>query len=202
MTTKSKRRRTAESYWIWKRILDIVFSALLLIFLAPVMLGIAVAVRIGSPGGALFRQKRIGRGGRVFTCYKFRSMCRDAPCNRPTADFPDAGAYITSVGRFLRRTSLDELPQLWNVLRGDMSLIGPRPLICEETEMHRMRNSGGVYRVRPGITGLAQVSGRDLLNDREKARLDIRYCRNMSFRLDVGILGRTFLRVISGAGMR
>ena len=92
MTTKSKRRRTAEGYWIWKRFLDIVFSALLLIFLAPVMWGIAVAVRIGSPGGALFRQKRIGRGGRVFTCYKFRSMYREAPCNRPTADFPDAGA--------------------------------------------------------------------------------------------------------------
>lgn len=181
-----------------KRALDILFSVLLLIFLALPMVVIAMAVRFTSRGGILFRQTRIGRNGQAFICLKFRTMVTSAPPNRPTSDFLDAEQYITPVGRFLRKTSLDELPQLWNVLRGDMSLVGPRPLIGEEYEMHRMRSAHGVYRVRPGMTGLAQIHGRDRLCDGEKAAYDIRYVNNLSLREDLRIVGKSFGCVFSG----
>lgn len=181
-----------------KRALDVTFSALLLIFLSFPMLVIALAVGLTSRGGILFRQTRIGRGGKGFTCYKFRTMVSHAPPNRPSCDFADAERYITPVGRFLRRTSLDELPQLWNVLRGDMSLVGPRPLIGEEQEIHRIRSEHGVYRVRPGMTGLAQIHGRDRLGDSEKAAYDIRYVSSLSLREDLRIVGRSFACVLTG----
>ena len=196
---KARSRKTR--YLFWKRILDIVFSFLLLFFLAIPMLVICLCVSLSSRGGAIFRQTRVGRGGRKFICYKFRTMYRDAPPNVPTSVFEGASLYITPVGRFLRRTSLDELPQLINVLKGDMSLIGPRPLIGEETEMHRMRMESGVYSLRPGITGLAQVSGRDSLADEQKAALDARYAENVCFLSDLRILGRTLGRVIGGDGV-
>ena len=132
---KNKRR----GYFFWKRLLDVLFSFLLLFFLALPMLFIACAVLVTSRGGAIFRQKRVGRNAKTFVCYKFRTMYSYAPNNRPTSDFSDAALYVTPVGRFLRRTSLDELPQLFNVLKGDMSLIGPRPLIAEEEAVHRLR---------------------------------------------------------------
>lgn len=187
-----------SKYLFLKRLLDVTFSLLLLVLLALPMLGIGAAVGLSSRGGILFRQARIGRGGKPFTCYKFRTMVREAPPNRPTADFPDAAHYVTPIGRLLRRTSLDELPQLYNVLRGDMSLVGPRPLIGEEHEVHRLRTEGGVYRVRPGMTGLAQIRGRDRLGDGEKAAYDIRYVEGLSLRQDLWIIGRTLGCVLSG----
>lgn len=181
-----------------KRVLDVIFSALLLILLLLPMAVIGVAVALTSSGGMLFRQTRIGRNGVSFVCYKFRTMRRDAPKNRPTSAFPDAASYVTPIGRLLRKTSLDELPQLYNVLRGDMSLIGPRPLIGEEGEIHRLRMEAGVYRVRPGMTGLAQIMGRDCLGAREKAALDCRYVEELSFGRDLWILAKTAGRVLTG----
>lgn len=197
-----KSQNEVGKYRYGKRFFDLVFSSLLLFFLALPMLAIALFVALTSRGGAIFRQTRIGRDGKPFVCYKFRTMYRDAPNNRPTRGFPDAAKFVTPIGRFLRRTSLDELPQLFNVLRGDMSLIGPRPLIGEEEEMHRLRRENGVYAVRPGITGLAQINGRDLLDDAEKAAFDAQYVRGFSLRQDLQILGRTFKRVLSGNGIR
>lgn len=185
-----------------KRILDFVFSFLLLFFLLLPMLVIAVAIRSDSFGNAIFKQKRMGRGGRVFICYKFRTMYVSAPPDRPAADFSDSEKYVTRVGRFLRRSSLDELPQLFNVLKGDMSLIGPRPLICEEKEIHKRRMDGGIYALRPGITGMAQVSGRNLLCDEDKLRTDAYYLENIKIWLDIKILLKTFSKVIKGEGIR
>lgn len=185
-------------YGIIKRILDVILSSLLILLLLLPMAFIGITIRATSEGDAIFKQRRIGIDGRVFICYKFRTMYKYAPADRPTSDFPDAQDYITPIGRILRKTSLDELPQLFNVLLGDMSLVGPRPLIENENEIHDIRRRCGVYRVRPGITGLAQVSGRDRLCDIDKARLDIRYARNMSLAGDIRILLRTATGAVRG----
>lgn len=186
---RKKQRREAR-YRFLKRMLDVLFSALLLVFLALPMACIALAVALSSRGGAIFRQERVGRNGKIFLCLKFRTMYETAPHDRPSAEMRD-GRYVTPIGRFLRKTSLDELPQLWNVLRGEMSLVGPRPLIPCEDEVHRLRRRCGVDRLRPGMTGLAQIRGRDLLEDREKARLDTRYARRASLFCDARIVGET-----------
>ena len=178
-------------YKIVKRILDIALSAILLMLLAPVMLFIALAVRLDTEGSAIFRQARVGKNGIPFTCYKFRTMYTCAPKSTPKSHLSGSDSYITRVGRILRRTSLDELPQLYNVLRGDMSIVGPRPLIAEEGEIHELRRRCGVTAERPGITGLAQISGRDGITDVEKARYDARYARNISFYTDARIVLKT-----------
>lgn len=185
-----------------KRALDIVLSFFLIFLLLLPMFIIAVAIRSESRGNAIFKQRRVGRGGKVFVCYKFRTMYTNAPHDRAAADFKDSGRYITRVGRLLRRSSLDELPQLFNVFMGEMSLIGPRPLICEENEMHRRRMDGGVYELRPGITGMAQVSGRNMLDDDGKLSGDLYYLENIKLWLDVKILLRTLLKVVSGEGVK
>ena len=184
-----------------KRFLDILFSVIFLILLFPLMLVISVAVVSESRGGAIFKQKRMGRNGRIFTCYKFRTMRSDAPHSTPARELDNPDIYITRVGRLLRRSSLDELPQLFNVLKGDMSIVGPRPLICEETEVHRMRESAGIYLLRPGLTGLAQINGRNLLCDSEKIENDKIYLDNVRMRLDAKILLMTFGCVLAGKGV-
>lgn len=192
-------KNTASSYYLLiKRVLDVVFSFLLLLLLCLPMLIIALLIVLTSEGNAIFRQERVGRGGEPFVCYKFRTMYINTPENLPTAKFEDAHKYITPIGAFLRKTSLDELPQLYNVLRGDMSLVGPRPLIRCEGEIHELRRRCGVYRVRPGITGLAQVNGRDRLPDIDKARYDARYSRNPSFSGDARIIRQTLFGAFSG----
>ena len=194
---KNQARRAAERspYLFLKRLLDVVFSLLLLILLAFPMAIIGIAVGLSSRGGVIFRQMRIGREGKPFICYKFRTMVRYAPPERPSSAFDDVARYVTPVGRFLRKTSLDELPQLWNVLRGDMSLVGPRPLIGAEQGVHSLRAEHGVYRVRPGMTGLAQVMGRDRLGDSEKAAFDARYVERLCLREDLWIVGKTLLHL-------
>ena len=184
-----------------KRFLDILFSVIFLILLFPLMLVISVAVVSESRGGAIFKQKRMGRNGRAFTCYKFRTMRSDAPHSIPAKALDNPDIYSTRVGRLLRRSSLDELPQLFNVLKGDMSIVGPRPLICEETEVHRMRESAGIYLLRPGLTGLAQINGRNLLCDSEKIENDKIYLDNVRMRLDAKILLMTFGCVLAGKGV-
>ena len=185
-------------YSVIKRVIDVILSVILLFFLAVPMLIIWISIAITSKGGAIFSQKRIGKNGRSFVCYKFRTMRMGTPlCSaKQMAENGGADKYLTPLGKILRSTSLDELPQLWNVLKGDMSLVGPRPLIEDETEVHRARESSGVYRIRPGITGLAQVKGRNRLSDEKKVALDEQYLNNFGFVQDVRILGLTALGVI------
>lgn len=184
-----------------KRILDILFSAVLIVFLMPIMVIIGAAVRIESNGGAIFKQKRVGQNKKSFICFKFRTMRIDTPQNIPASKLSDPQKYITRVGKFLRRSSLDELPQLFNVLKGDMSLVGPRPLIFEETEMHERRENEGIYALRPGLTGLAQIKGRNLLLDNEKLENDKFYLENLRIRLDARILFLTVGCVFAGKGI-
>lgn len=199
---KTSSSERASSYPALKRALDIFLSYILLCAAYLPMLFIAIAVKLSSPGKVIFKQTRVGKDGKKFVCYKFRTMREDAPKNMPTSQFCDAERYITPVGRFLRRTSLDELPQLFNVICGDMSLVGPRPLIPEEGEVHQKRTELGVYSIRPGITGLAQTRGRDMISDDEKLIYDAEYTENLSLWQDVKILLCTFIKVFSAEGIK
>ena len=198
----SNKKSTQSAYCRYvKRILDIIFSTLLIALLSPVMVIIGVAIRVESSGGAIFKQKRVGQNKKAFVCLKFRTMRIDAPQNVPASKLLDSQKYITRAGRLLRRSSLDELPQLFNVLKGDMSLVGPRPLIFEEAEMHKKRESEGIYALRPGLTGLAQIKGRNLLLDCEKIENDKFYLENIKIRLDARIVFLTLGCVFAGKGI-
>lgn len=168
-----------------KRLLDILISLALFLLLLPLFLLIMLAIAVDSPGDIIFMQKRAGLYSRPFTMLKFRSMRAAAPPDVATNDLADAGRYITPVGRFLRRTSLDELPQLWNILVGDMAVIGPRPALWNQYDLLAERDKYGANDVRPGLTGWAQIHGRDELEITEKAKLDGWYVEHMSFWLDV-----------------
>lgn len=174
-----------------KRAVDVGVSGVLLVVSAPIAAGVAVAVRASMGSPVLFRQQRPGLGGRIFTLYKFRSMA-DGPG-------PDA-ERLTGVGRFLRSTSLDELPQLWNVLKGDMSLVGPRPLLPQYLDRYSVRQARR-HEVRPGITGLAQVNGRNALGWPERLELDVRYVEQLSVGLDLRIIARTVASVLRREGI-
>ena len=185
-------------YSFFKRLLDIVLSLTALIVLAPLLLVLALLVKLDSPGPALFKQKRVGRND----IHKFRSMYTSAPRDVATSELQNAESHITRVGRVLRKTSLDELPQLFNVLKGEMSLIGPRPLVPNEKDIHELRREKGAYRVRPGITGWAQVNGRDCVLPVDKARLDGYYADHISFGLDVKIIIFSVICVLTARGVR
>lgn len=187
-------------YLAVKRLFDIFASLVAGGLLLLPLLVIGALVWLESEGPAIFRQERIGKDGKVFTIYKFRTMKIFAPRDVATAALENADQYITRMGAFLRRTSIDELPQLWNVLRGDMSLVGYRPLCVTETEVNDKRKKLGVFAVRPGITGLAQVNGRNNITDEEKVRLDARYVRECSMKMDLICLARTVMTVITGEG--
>lgn len=180
-----------------KRLLDIILSSAAIVVTALPMLTCAAAVYLEDGGPVIFRQWRMGADGRPFLCFKLRTMKNNAPHSCATAALEAPERYITHVGALLRATSLDELPQLINVLRGEMSLIGPRPVICEERELIGLRDSLGVYSIRPGMTGLAQVRGRDSVSTRRKAAYDAQYMENMSFALDARLLGQTFINVVN-----
>ena len=179
-----------------KRALDLVFAVFALIVAGLPMLVIALIIRLDIHDTAIFTHTRIGRNGKEFDCYKFRTMRTDAPRYCAKKEFDNADEFITRTGKILRNTSLDELPQLFNILRGDMSFIGPRPLIPEEKKVHRLRDTYGVYQLRPGISGYAQVHGRDMISDEEKARLDRYYLEHFSFVTDIKILFGTVLKVL------
>ncbi len=193
-------RHGKNIYRFVKRGLDVLCSLVGIILMLLPMLVIALAIRLHSPGSALFRQRRIGLNGKVFTILKFRTMYQTAPHETSTEDLVDAGKHITRFGAFLRKTSIDELPQLFNVLRGDMSFIGPRPLIVSEKEVHRLRMQSGVYCIRPGITGWAQINGRDCIDAETKVYLDTEYLHNYSFTMDLKIALNTLFVVSSGDG--
>jgi O-antigen biosynthesis protein WbqP len=185
---------------VLKRSLDILGAGAGLILLSPVLLVLAIAVRLESPGPALHWSRRVGRGNRLFMMPKFRSMRTDAP-DVATHLLPDPDRWITPLGRFLRRSSLDELPQLWSVLVGDMSLVGPRPALHSQHDLVRLRTEAGVDTLRPGLTGWAQINGRDELPIPEKARLDADYLARRTLALDLAIIARTALTTLSGRGV-
>lgn len=196
----SREIRGGTVYRFVKRLFDVIFAALSLVILAIPFAVISLAVALDSRGAVIFRQKRVGKDGREFFILKFRTMHDDTPAYIPTGDLERPHAYITKTGSFLRVSSLDELPQLINILRGDMSLVGPRPLIINETAIHTMRSEQGVYSVRPGVTGWAQVNGRDNLSVEEKVKFDSYYVNNCSLLFDLSILFRTVWVVIKREG--
>lgn len=208
-TTNAITLRGKRTAAISKRIFDILFTLIILSMTWPILLVISVAVALTSPGPVLFVQKRVGQHGATFGMFKFRSMYRDAESRRAEVEaLSDRDGIclkmkrdprITPVGRFLRRWSMDELPQLYNVLRGDMSLIGPRPALVDEVAAYPSY-AHGRHRVLPGITGLWQVSGRADLGFEEMIALDLEYVRDFSFSKDMVILFRTTGAVLSGRG--
>ncbi len=189
-------------YPLCKRVFDLALSlALLLLFSAP-LLALALAIKLDSPGPVLFRQRRIGKGKREFLILKFRTMRTDAPKDTPTHLLADPSAYITPLGAFLRRTSLDELPQLLNILKGEMSFVGPRPALWNQDDLIAERDRRGANDVLPGLTGLAQISGRDELPVERKAELDGEYVQKASMAFDLRILFRTFRTVVCKEGFK
>lgn len=186
----------------FKRELDIVVSLIAIVVLGIPMIIIAICVKKDDPHAKIwFRQERVGEDNRPFVIYKFRTMVDNAPHQVATEEFSNSQAYITGIGKVLRKTSLDELPQLFNVLKGEMSLIGPRPLIPKEKKVLGMRDQLGANKVLPGITGLAQVHGRDELNDKKKAMYDGQYANQVSFSLDMEIFYKTIFDVLRSRGI-
>ncbi|MBO5019560.1 MAG: sugar transferase [Clostridia bacterium] len=183
-----------------KRFLDAFLSLMGLIVLAIPMLVIAIAVKIDDPGPAFFKQKRVGKEKKYFELYKFRSMKVNTP-DVPTHQLKNPKQYISKVGAFLRKTSLDELPQMWNILKGDMSIIGPRPALWNQDDLIAERDLYGANDVRPGLTGWAQINGRDELEIPVKARLDGEYIENLSFGFDVKCFFGTILSVLKSDGV-
>ena len=201
----NSREKATTFLWyrdFFKRIIDISFSLIALIFFAIPMLIIGICIKIDSKKDpVLFKQVRIGKNDVPFRIYKFRTMRPEAPHQMATGEFKNSEEYITKIGTKLRKSSLDELPQFLNVLKGDMSIVGPRPLIPKEKEILAWRDKYGVEKVLPGITGLAQVNGRDELIGKEKARYDADYANNISFLLDLKILVKTVNDVIRSRGI-
>ncbi|WP_374399350.1 sugar transferase [Niveibacterium sp.] len=183
-----------------KRFFDLVCSGVGLLFAAPAMVAISIAIRAESRGPALYWSKRIGRYGVIFLMPKFRSMRTDTPVVA-THLLEDPDLYLTRVGKFLRRTSLDELPQLFSVLKGDMSLVGPRPALFNQRDLNELRAAAGVDCLRPGITGWAQVNGRDELAIPDKVAYDLEYLQRQSFCFDLKILFLTVHRVFTAHGV-
>lgn len=194
------RIQTKPVYTFIKRVFDIAVSAVSLTLLAPFFLVVAAFIKFDSEGSVIFSQQRVGKNGNPFQVYKFRTMKVNAPHETATSDLSDPYAHITRVGRFLRKTSIDELPQLFNVLRGDMSLVGPRPLIKSEADVHKLRMREGVYDVRPGVTGWAQVNGRDCVPAEEKVYFDKEYVIHRSLIFDALIFAKTVGVVVGGEG--
>ena len=170
------------------RALDAFLALCGILCLSWLLLGLAVAIKLDSPGPVLFKQKRVGIHKSHFWILKFRTMRSDTPHDMPTHLLADPDRYITRVGRFLRRTSLDELPQLWNILAGDMAVVGPRPALWNQYDLLAERDKYGANDVRPGLTGLAQVHGRDELEIPEKARLDGEYAAHITLAGDIRCL--------------
>lgn len=187
----------------YKRGFDIILSGIGIVVLAIPMIVIALIIKLDSPHEPiLFKQRRVGKDDKMFTILKFRSMRQDAPHEMATQNFENPEVYITPVGKILRKASLDELPQLFNVFKGDMSIVGPRPLIPKEKKVLELRDEYGAGKILPGITGLAQVHGRDEITDENKASYDGKYALNMSLFLDVFIILKTAFDVICSRGIR
>lgn len=186
----------------FKRAIDILLSAIGLIVLSPVLLVIAVLIKLDSKGPVLFKQKRIAKDKKHFNILKFRTMYADVPKDVPTHLLADPESKITKIGRFLRKSSLDELPQIWNILVGEMSIIGPRPALWNQFDLIEERDKYGANDIAPGLTGLAQIMGRDELPIDVKARYDGEYARDITFMNDVKIFFGTITSVLGAKGVK
>lgn len=183
-----------------KRAFDFVLALAAALVLSIPLLLTALAVRLSSPGPTLYWSDRVGRGNRIFRMPKFRSMRIGTPAKAThLLDSPDQ--YLTPIGTFIRKTSLDELPQLWSILAGEMSFVGPRPALFNQDDLIALRTQAGVHALVPGLTGWAQINGRDELPIPEKVKLDAEYLHRRSFRLDMSILWLTFVKVIRRDGV-
>ncbi len=185
-----------------KRFLDIILSFVaILVFMVPMVI-VAVIIKIESKGPIIFKQKRIGKDRKEFFIYKFRTMRNDTPQNVPTHLLSDPKSYITKSGAFFRKTSIDELPQLFNIIKGDMSIIGPRPALWNQYDLIEQRDKVGANSCFPGLTGLAQINGRDEIEIEEKAIFDGKYANNISFLLDLKIFLLTIKAVFMAKGVK
>ncbi len=191
-----------SKYLRLKRYMDCFLAITALLLIWPLFLAICVAIKLDSKGSIFFKQKRVGYAGRLFDIYKFRTMYSDTPKDVPTHMLKDPDEYITNVGAFLRRTSLDELPQLINILKGDMSFVGPRPALWNQYDLVAERAKNGANRVPPGLTGLAQISGRDELEIPKKAAIDGEYAKHFGLPMDIKCFFGTFAAVLKESGVK
>lgn len=195
------KNKKIDIYNFIKRIIDIFCSLVGLILLSPVFIITAILIRIESKGDVIFKQLRVGKDGKTFYIYKFRSMKIDTP-TMATNDMKNPEMYITKVGKFIRKTSIDELPQLVNILMGDMSIVGPRPVIDKETDLINLRRQNKIDVILPGITGWAQINGRDNLGNEEKVKYDKEYLEKRSIKFDLYIMCMTVLKVLKRDDIR
>ena len=196
LTRKQKRYLAARS------VIDRILAALALVLLSPLFLAVSIAQKVSAPDEPIFfLQKRVGKGAHCFNIIKFRTMKSSAPKNVATGDLENPQMYISKMGRFLRDTSIDELPQLANVVRGEMSLIGPRPLVYTEREIRFLRRWYVVYQVTPGITGWAQINGRDTVDVYDKVYYDREYVQNVSLKFDLKVIWKSIQVVLGRKGV-
>lgn len=184
-----------------KRVIDFTLSLVGIVVLSPLSLILILAIKLESRGPIFFKQTRIGLHKKHFNILKFRTMRIDTPQDMPTHLLDNPDQFITKVGKFLRKTSLDELPQMWNILKGDMSIIGPRPALWNQYDLIAERDKYKVNDVLPGLTGWAQINGRDELPIEEKAKLDAYYVNNMNIKMDLKCFFGTFLSVLKSDGV-
>ena len=196
MNLKSKK-----IYFIFKRLLDIIISIMVLVILMPFLLIFSIIIKLESKGPVLFKQKRIGKNKRMFTIYKYRTMRTDTPKDMPTHMLKDAQSYITRFGNIMRKTSIDELPQLINIIKGNMSIIGPRPALWNQYDLVEERDKYHANDIRPGLTGWAQVNGRDELEIPVKAKYDGEYVEKISLWFDIKIFFKTIINVFKHEGI-
>ncbi len=185
----------------FKRLIDIILSGIGLIVLAIPMAVVAIIIRCEDPGPVIFKQKRIGRAKSTFSLYKFRSMLLNTPHDMPTHMLENPEQYILKVGKFIRKTSIDELPQLWNIFKGDMSIIGPRPALWNQDDLVAERDKYSANDVKPGLTGWAQINGRDELEIPMKAKLDGEYVEKIGFAMDWKCFWETVVSVLKSDGV-
>ena len=197
-----KRKGVSTVYLCVKRTLDFICSLLALIVLSPLFLILIIAIKIDSKGPVLFKQKRVGIHKTHFNILKFRTMRIDTPNDVPTHQLKNPEQYITKVGKFLRKTSLDELPQIWNIFVGQMSVIGPRPALWNQYDLIEERDKYGVNDVPVGLTGWAQINGRDELPIKEKAKLDGDYVKQIGLMIDIRCFVGTIVSVLKHEGVK
>ena len=188
-------------YVILKRLIDFMISFIALVVLLPFFIIFAIIIKIESNGPVFFKQKRVGKNKKYFMIYKFRTMRTDTPKDMPTHLLKNADSYITKFGKIMRKTSIDELPQIINILKGEMSIVGPRPALWNQEDLIEERDKYGANDVTPGLTGWAQVNGRDELEIPVKAKFDGEYVQKMSLWFDIKIFFKTIIRVFKSDGV-
>lgn len=191
-----------KKYFKIKRSMDLIFSLIALLLLLPWILILSILIKLDSSGTVLFKQKRIGKDQVPFNILKFRTMKKDTPKDTPTHMLKEANTHVTKVGKFLRSSSLDELPQLLNIIKGEMSMVGPRPALWTQKDLIEERENLKINDIPPGITGWAQVNGRDELSIKLKVHYDNEYKKNVSFKTDAVIIIKTIFNVVKKQGIR